>query len=107
MPMLVNIRRIAAMAALGLSGVTLAPAARADAPVTTPRACGGEAWSYAIVLPRSAPDGRYAVGPQTFCAEVAREDPYPLGPIGIVIDPFSDRAEPDPRPVPPLRRPRF
>ncbi len=105
--MLVNIRRTAAAAALALSSVTLATPAAADEAVATPRACGGEAWSYGIVLPRSAPNGRWAVGPQTFCAEVARESPYPLGPIGIVIDPFSDRPAPAPGPVPPLRLPRF
>ncbi len=104
--MLVNIRRAAAVVPLTL-GAALASPAAADEAIGTGRACGGEAWSYGIVLPRSAPDGRWAVGPQTFCAEVAREDPYPLGPIGIVVDPFSDRAEPAPRPVPPLPRSRF
>ncbi|MGJ3263381.1 MAG: hypothetical protein ACFE0R_09105 [Salinarimonas sp.] len=101
----VNVRRVAALAPLALLA-WLAPAEAQDA-VVAPRACGGDAWSYAIVVPRSPQDGRYAVGPQTFCAEVAREDPSPLGPIGIVIDPFSDRAAPAPQPVPPIARPRF
>lgn len=94
--------RTAAPAILAGAFAVAAPAWGGES-LTTGRACGGEAWSYAVVLPHSAPDGRYAVGPQTFCAEVAREAPSPLGSIEIVIDPFSDRAAP-PIPVPPVRR---
>lgn len=90
--------RLSTIAAL----LVLATAARASgADAGAPRGCGGDAWSYAIARDRSAPDGRYAVGPQTFCAEVERHDAHPPGPIGIVIDPFSDRPAPA-RPVPPI-----
>lgn len=82
-----------------ISLVASVPASAQD-PLVAPRACGGDAYSYGIVRERSAPRGVHAIGPQTFCAEVAREEGYPLGPIGIVIDPFSDR----PAPVPPRRR---
>ncbi|WP_349368362.1 hypothetical protein [Salinarimonas sp.] len=86
---------------LAVAATPVGQASDAGAFAVAPRACGGDAWSYAIARDRSAPDGRYAVGPQTYCAEVAREEGYPVGPIGIVVDPFSDRAPPA-RPVPPL-----
>lgn len=88
-------------ALLAVAAASAAHASDAGAFAVAPRACGGDAWSYAIARDRSAPDGRYAVGPQTYCAEVAREEGYPLGPIGIVIDPFSDRSQAA-QPVPPI-----
>ena len=82
-----------ALAALALlAGGAIAHASDGGGYGVAPRACGGDAWSYAIARDRSAPDGRYAIGPQTHCAEVAREERAPLGPIGIVVDPFSDGA---------------
>ncbi|GGK23495.1 hypothetical protein [Salinarimonas ramus] len=100
-----RVNPLARLACFGAALVVGGESARADQVATDERACGGDAWSYAIVVPRSAPDGRYAVGPQTFCAEVARESPSPLGPIGIVIDPFAAGGAPEPPEfVPPPRR---
>lgn len=101
MSILRALRSAACAAALtGLSASVAGPAS-ADVIEAAPVGCGGHAWSYAIARDRTAPRGVHAVGPQTYCAEVARESPSPLGPIGIVIDPFSDRTPPGPvRPRP-------
>lgn len=98
MPRFVN--RLAAFAALvAAASAGLVPSAgRADGPGAAPGRCDPDPWSYGAVIDRALPGGAHRIGPQRFCAEVVEERHVPIGPIGIVIDPFAERL-PGPPPT--------
>lgn len=93
-----------ALAALAAASAWLAPAAvLADGARGAAASCDPQPWSYGAVMDRKRPGGVHRIGPQRFCVEIVEERRVPLGPIGIVIDPFAERPSAPPVPAPHVR----